>query len=78
MSAISKSSILLIGSLLVVQPSALQSADKQAAAVKIVKRGINFLGGAAHLKKYKAATFSETGVYYGASESRKDGHAAGY
>lgn len=68
MSAIFKSSILLIGAFLVVEPSVLQSADKKAAAVKIVKKGIAILGGAAHLEKYKAATFSETGVYYGMGE----------
>jgi len=34
----------------------------------LVKKGIKFLGGAKNLKKYKALTMEEKGVYYGEGE----------
>lgn len=45
-----------------------QAADKKPNPRKIISKGIKFLGGAKKLKKYKGATFSDKGIYYGMGE----------
>lgn len=47
-----------------VSPSTARAADKADAAA-LVKKGIEFLGGAKKLKTYKAATFQDKGTFYG-------------
>lgn len=46
-------------------PATLLAAEENGDAQKVVAKGIKFLGGAKNIKKFKAATFSEKGTYYG-------------
>jgi len=63
-----KISVLLAGVMLVVHPTLSRSADKNEVALKLVKKGINFLGGEKNLKKYNGATMVDKGTYYGMGE----------
>ena len=50
----------------IVAPPTSTAADKD--AMSLVNKGIAFMGGAKNLKKYKAATWKEKGVFYGMGE----------
>lgn len=45
-----------------------RAADKKPNPRQIINKGITFLGGAKNLKKYRAATWDEKGVYHGMGE----------
>lgn len=58
----------LVGVIAAAQPAMAQQDGKAAKARRLVRKGVQFLGGEKNLKKYDGALIKETGTYFGMGE----------